>query len=120
MSEDEILHQIQGLKGSPQGVTLAAYWLMMGSRYAPMKFTIDNIRALDGNGRAIFHRISTGIASRNMGKLNEATIHQLLQIMVSHESGATCGVCKLFDQLHRQSNSAANQHDMTSQLLRSG
>jgi hypothetical protein len=118
MSEDEILHQILTLKGSHQGVTLAGYWLMMGSAHVPMRFTIDDVRELDGNGRAIFHCISAGVASRHIGKLSEETIVQLFQIMLAHESGATRGVCKLFDQLVTQPASPANQHGVPAHFHR--
>ena len=85
MTEREILERIEAMNGSRDSALLASFWLLMGGRYDIRLFTVNDLRDLAGDSRAIFYAISEAYTSKQLTILTPGLASVLMDILVSYE-----------------------------------
>jgi hypothetical protein len=85
MTESEILKRIKAMNGSRDCALLASFWLLMGGRYDIRLFTLNDLRDLTGDSRAIFYAISEAYASQQLTILTPGLASVLMDILVGYE-----------------------------------
>lgn len=85
MTQDEMYEHINALSGSRDGALLAAFWLMLGSRYEIQFCTLGDLQRLSGNSLFLFEGIRDGYRKKSFSKLSPILATNLMNIVVRYE-----------------------------------